>query len=330
MCTPFQTGSGMISARAGRYRPGGAEKRFLINGECEDSMKKQQVWRWVQMVMLLLAASGINNRVDAAVTNAGPPVGMVLIAAGTNSGTDPDHGAYALTNAAGFYMDATEVTKAKWDEVYSRATSIGYLFDNAGSARGTNHPVQSVNWYDCVKWCNARSELEGRTPCYTAGGAVCKTNSSDPGDGSGGVICNFTANGYRLPTNMEWEYAARGGASGHRFPWNDSEEIQYHRANYRSLGKVKYDTGETRGYHREDSAVGVPFTTPVGSFAANGYGLYDMAGNVQEWCWDAIGPTRSLRGGNWSNNASYARCGYLYWCSPFYGGTGDGFRTVCR
>ena len=85
------------------------------------------------------------------------PEDMVQIPAGINSGTDPDFGAYSLTNEAAFYMDQYEVTKAKWDEVHTWAVAHGYSFDNAGSGKASNHPVHTVNWYDCVKWCNARS-----------------------------------------------------------------------------------------------------------------------------------------------------------------------------
>ncbi len=144
----------------------------------------------------------------------GSTSGMVRIPGGTNSGSD-DFGAYSLT-VSSFYMDRTKVTKAQWDRVYNWAVSHGYSFDNAGSGKASNHPVQNVNWYDCVKWCNARSEMEGKTPCYNL-----STWS-----------CDFNANGYRLPTSDEWEYAARGGLSGKRFPWGDT--ITHSQANYYS------------------------------------------------------------------------------------------------
>ena len=66
---------------------------------------------------------------------------------------------------SGFWMDEMEVTKAKWDELYNWAITNGYAFDNAGMGKADNHPVQRVNWYDCVKWCDARSQKEGLTPC---------------------------------------------------------------------------------------------------------------------------------------------------------------------
>ena len=222
---------------------------------------------------------------------------------------------YSLT-VEPFYMDATEVTKAKWDAVYTWAVTNGYSFSNAGLGKASDHPVHMVNWYDCVKWCNARSQKEGRTPCY---------NLST-------WACTFSANGYRLPTNTEWEYAARGGASGRRFPWGDW--IDHTRANYYADWSggapfYPYDDGYS-GYDTRYAAGENPHTNPAGSLAANGYGLCDMAGNVWEWCNDAKGSDRRILGGSWRNDAHYARCGYGRWDGPGYAYDSSGFRTVCR
>ncbi len=243
-----------------------------------------------------------------------PPEGMVRIPGGTNSGTDPDYGAYSLTVGA-FYMDATEVTKAQWDVVYSWAITNGYSFAYAGLGKASSHPVHTVSWYDCVKWCNARSQKEGRTPCY---------NLST-------WACNFSANGYRLPTNDEWEYAARGGLSGKRFPWGDS--INHNYANYKANGAAySYDTSPYTiyTYHPDYDEGGSPYTSPAGAFAANGYGLYDMAGNVWEWCNDTSGSLWSSRGGGWRSDASPLQCGYEYWTLPDYAINALGFRSACR
>lgn len=253
----------------------------------------------------------------------GTPARMVLIPAGTNSGTDPDFGAYSLTNESAFYMDATEVTKAQWDEVYNWAVMNGYSFINAGSGKGMDHPVQTVNWYDCVKWCNARSEMKGRTPCYTVSSNVYRTGQSVPD-------CDLDTVGYRLPTSDEWEYAARGGLSSQRFPWGDT--ISHALANYDADDYVLYDESSLAGQHPDYDDGGYPYTSPVGTFAANGYGLYDMAGNVWEWCSDwylnYVGWFRVMRGGCWSDSVVFARCGSVRRESPGYSGSYVGFRAV--
>ncbi|MCK4565120.1 MAG: formylglycine-generating enzyme family protein [Verrucomicrobia bacterium] len=218
-------------------------------------------------------------------------------------------------------MDATEVTKAKWDEAHSWAVANGYSFSNAGSGKASNHPVHTVNWYDCVKWCNARSEMEGRTPCYTVGGNTYKTGDSSPD-------CDFDANGYRLPTIVEWEYAARGGLQSKRFPWGDT--ITHSEANYYSSTSYSYDVSSPRGYHPSYDEGTTPYTSPAGSFSSNGYGLYDMSGNVWEWCNTPSGSDRDVRGGGWSGYAFYARCGHEGWRSPDSEYYSLGFRAVRR
>jgi formylglycine-generating enzyme required for sulfatase activity len=225
-----------------------------------------------------------------------------------------------------YWISRHEVTKALWDEVYNWAIQNGYSFQYGGQGKAANHPVHSVTWYDAVKWCNARSEKEGLLPAYytdpTLGlAAVYRTGFADVQND----WVRWTG-GYRLPTEAEWEKAARGGVAGQRFWFGDT--ITHLQANYYSDPSYAYDVSSTRGYHPSYRANPFPFSSPVGSFAANGYGLYDMAGNMWEWCWDwygsgyyssspaadprgpASGSYRIQRGGSWSDFANFCRSAY--------------------
>jgi formylglycine-generating enzyme required for sulfatase activity len=257
---------------------------------------------------------------------------MKLIPAGTNSGSDPDLGAYSLTVSA-FFMDAAEVTKAKWDEVRSWGMTNGYTDLPVGGGKAPSHPVQMVSWFDCVKWCNARSQKEGRVPTYYTNSVVSTNIVIAPVYKTGQVVEPYVktmATGYRLPTEIQWQYAARGGLSGKRYPWGDT--ITHSQANYSSSSSYAYDTSPTRGVHPTYAIGSFPYTSPTNAFSANGYGLCDMTGNVWEWCYDwfpgKIGTDRVLHGGSWFNTANYGRMVHRLYNSLGSADSSIGFRSV--
>jgi len=189
-----------------------------------------------------------------------------------------------------FYIDKYPVTQEQYKKV---------MAENPSRWKGGKNPVEQVRWSDAVKYCNARSLAEGLQPCYDL-----QTWQ-----------CNFEANGYRLPTEAEWEYACRAGSKTQYFFGNDSSKI----SDYAWV---------------DENAGGKPH--PVGQKKPNPWGLYDMCGNVWEWCNDfyqvdyyqqspeenprgpKTGETKVVRGGAWKFSADSSRSGYRYNEDPGY------------
>ena len=251
-----------------------------------------------------------------------PPPGMVYIPAGTfqmgdnldgQTASMPVHNVYVSE----FFMDRFEVSKEQWQSVVSWSVAFGYSIDY-GVYKSAGHPVCDLKWYDAVKWCNARSEKEGLTPCYyidSSQTTVYRTGETNI-DNS---MVKWGANGYRLPTEAEWEKAARGGMHGQRYPLGNA--ITGNQANYDNSGDP-FDTSSNPIYTIESTPVGYydGNQIPAGAPMSNGYGLFDVAGNVNEWCWDWYSSTfyslseasqdpkgpnsggqRLLRGGGWAS-----------------------------
>jgi formylglycine-generating enzyme required for sulfatase activity len=183
-----------------------------------------------------------------------------------------------------FYLDKFEVTKEQWDSVKAWAEAAGYDFDNPGLGEGLDHPVHSVTWYDSVKWCNGRSEMEGLLPVYYTDATQTTVYRT------GQVMLektfvNWQANGYRLPTEAEWEKGAPGGLDQNTYPWGNT--IDGSDANFFPSGDAFEIADEVQttpvGYYDGTQV-------PAGVDRANGFGLYDVAGNVFEWCWDNWDP----------------------------------------
>ena len=229
---------------------------------------------------------------------------------------------------ASFYMSDHEVTRGEYKTLMGKDPSYASAYDKDGNELTgdavKNNPVNYISWYDALVYCNTRSINEGLTPCYEIDG---KTAPKDWGsvptsrDSTwNAATCDFTADGYRLPTEAEWEWAARGGENYTYAGSDDIDEVAWYTSNTNNTG-----------------------TRDVKTKKKNAYGLYDMSGNVWEWCWDwdgsisgdtassgpASGSGRCRRGGSWSSNgADDARVAYRNLNLPYYRSKYSGFRLV--
>ncbi|MCF7911687.1 MAG: SUMF1/EgtB/PvdO family nonheme iron enzyme [Candidatus Cloacimonetes bacterium] len=211
------------------------------------------------------------------------PDNMVFVEGGTfqmgsNDGHDNEKPVHSVT-LSDFYIGIHEVTQGEYEEVMGKNPSYFKI-------SGVNAPVEKVSWYDVVNYCNKLSDQDGLQRCYSRKFLIF-------------FKCDFSANGYRLPTEAEWEFAARGG--------NKSKGYKYSGSN---------DIGSVAWYSSNSGSK----THSVGSKQANEIGIYDMNGSVYEWCWDRykynyssseqtnpkgpfMGDGRVVRGGSWSNDA---------------------------
>lgn len=217
-----------------------------------------------------------------------------------------------------YYMGKTEVTQAQWKAV---------MGNNPSYFEGDNCPVNHVSWYAAIVFCNKLSMINGKTPVYSVNGKTDPNtwdyNPCDGGSIKGMIAMNMKANGYRLPTEAEWEFAAWGGKKRKGYKYSGSDNLS------------------TVAWYCDNSG---DQTHDVAKKAPNELGLYDMSGNVWEWCWDwygsygsnaqtnPVGPSsgyaRVLRGGSWRGYSDSCRVAYRLSDHPINWYDDIGFRLV--
>jgi formylglycine-generating enzyme required for sulfatase activity len=223
-----------------------------------------------------------------------------------------------------FYISKYEVTQKEWIEV------MGY---NPSKFKGDNLPVEMVNWYDCVEYCNKRSNKEGLKPYYTIDkNNIDPINKSEFDSIKWTVTVNMDANGYRLPTETEWEYAAGGGQMSKSFTYSGSNNLDEVGWYWRNSGD-NFLTGPWIWAALEENN---NKTKPIGSKNSNELNLFDMSGNVREWCEDwyvdietTFGFYRSQRGGGWMGAEYRCESSNRHTFEASGKGPDQGFR-VCR
>jgi formylglycine-generating enzyme required for sulfatase activity len=280
-------------------------------------------------------------------------IGMIfnLLPAGTfvmgSAPAEPGRSSYEtqhqVTLTQSFSIQTTEVTNKQWNTIIFNS---GLGAKPSTSHTGDNYPVENVNWFEAAYFANRLSVVEGRSQCYTLTG--CNANAPGADMECTSVEISDTCTGYRLPTEAQWEYAARATtttayANPVSFDTTNTETGTGFNTNLHAMGWYSYNNAMVNGSAVPAYGSG---TKPVAAKQANRWGLYDMHGNVFEWCrdwWDgnayspdpvtdptgdASGSFRVFRGGSWSSIAGNARSAYRFWSTPGIRNVYLGFRLV--
>ena len=264
------------------------------------------------------------------------PGNMVFVKGGAFKDTQSNYFGKGVT-VSDFYIGRYDVTQKEWIEV---------MGSNPSRFVGDNLPVEMVSWYDAIEYCNRRSIKEGLQPYYNIDTSNKDLdNKPDPQFGDLDTIkwtvtINPKANGYRLPTEAEWEYAASGGQLSRSYTYSGSDEIDDVAWYWRNSGDKElsgfWNWPAIEQNHNQPK--------PVGSKKPNELGIYDMSGNVREWCWDwfgdlesnvadpkgpASGFRRVWRGGGWMGADFCTETSFRGGLAANGTGPDQGFR-VCR
>lgn len=249
--------------------------------------------------------------------------GLILIKGGTFVNTNSNYYDKQET-IPDFYIGKYEITQKEWIEI---------MGSNPSTFKGDALPVETVSWYDCIEYCNKRSLKEGLEPYYNIDkNKIDPDNLSEYDSVKWIVTINEIANGYRLPTEAEWEYAASGGRKSENYKYSGNNEVDKVAWFWRNSGN-SYLTGDWTWaiveYNKNS-------TKTIGEKNANELGIYDMSGNVREWCFDwyedaeqSTGFFRVWKGGGWMGDS---KCCDISYRGKFEGngfGADHGFR-VCR
>jgi formylglycine-generating enzyme required for sulfatase activity len=261
---------------------------------------------------------------------------LVLVKGGPFKNTKSNYYGKNIT-VSSFYIGKYDVTQKEWVEV---------MRSNPSNIKGDRLPVETVSWYDSIEYCNRRSIKEGLTPYYTIGkNHRDPNNTPDPKFGDldnikWTVTTNARADGYRLPTEVEWEYAAGGGQSSRSYTYSGSDNVDdvawyWRNSGDKELTGVWYWSTIEQNHGR---------TKPVGSKRPNELGIFDMSGNVRQWCWDWYGDletnvtepkgsrsgfARVWKGGGWMGAEFCCASAYRGRLAANGKGPDQGFR-VCR